>query len=218
MAVFRLILLVTVLGGLALLLVQNWSPVLPLVFLGTQTQSLPLAMWVFFSTAAGAATSLFISILFRLSSYFAASQRQTPPSQPSKTPPVGDRTPPRQPQYSYTPTDKTDDWETSSVSSDWDFEETKQASPSPQNTQPQDSKTYERQQQPKSSYQSGSVYSYSYREPQNSGVGKTESIYDADYRVIIPPYQPPSENQKRDDEEDWGFLDDDDSDNQPSRR
>ncbi len=61
--------------------------------------------------------------------------------------------------------------------------------------QSQDSQTYERQQEPKSSSQSGSVYSYSYREPKNTAVGKTESVYDADYRVIIPPYQPPTTDQ-----------------------
>ena len=47
MAVIRLILLVAVLGGLTLLLVQNWSPALPLVFLGIRTQALPLAIWIF---------------------------------------------------------------------------------------------------------------------------------------------------------------------------
>ncbi len=63
MAVIRLILLVAVLGGLTLLLVQNWSPVLSLVFLGMRTQPLPLAMWILFSTATGAFTSVLISYL-----------------------------------------------------------------------------------------------------------------------------------------------------------
>lgn len=73
---------------------------------------------------------------------------------------------------------------------------------------------YEVRRDPKTSYQSGSVYSYSYREPSDSGVGKTESVYDADYRVIIPPARSlddldgePVSNQVSDDE-DWDFEDD----------
>ncbi|RUR72267.1 LapA family protein [Chlorogloeopsis fritschii PCC 9212] len=224
MAIFRLILLVALLGGLALLLAQNWSPVLPLVFLGMQTKALPLAMWILFSTAAGAATSLAISILFQLSSYFTAPKRQAPSTfKPPKTrtPSGSDRPPTEEPKYTYTspppPQSKStdsnrsnaEDWETSGINDDWDFDETEETSKSPQTTQVRDSYTYEKPQEPQSGYKSGSVYSYNYREPKNSGAGKTESIYDADYRVIVPPYQPPTDNQVDGDEDDWGFLDDD---------
>ena len=46
---------------------------------------------------------------------------------------------------------------------------------------------FEADQSPKSESWSGSVYSYGYRDPENTGVGKTESIYDAEFRVIVPP-------------------------------
>lgn len=46
---------------------------------------------------------------------------------------------------------------------------------------------FETDQSPKSESWSGSVYSYGYRDPENTGVGKTESIYDAEFRVIVPP-------------------------------
>ena len=36
-------------------------------------------------------------------------------------------------------------------------------------------------------------------------MGKSESVYDADYRVITPPYQG---THIAKDEEDWGFEDD----------
>jgi len=52
---------------------------------------------------------------------------------------------------------------------------------------------YEVQQTPKSSYRSGSIYSYSYRDSSDSTAGETEPVDHADYRVIIPPYQPDSE-------------------------
>jgi len=51
-------------------------------------------------------------------------------------------------------------------------------------------KNYEAEQKPKSESWSGSVYSYGYKEPSGSGVGQSESVYDADYRIITPP--PPS--------------------------
>ncbi|BAZ06497.1 hypothetical protein [Calothrix sp. NIES-3974] len=64
---------------------------------------------------------------------------------------------------------------------------------------------------------SDSTYSYNYREPKQTGVGKTESVYDADYRVLVPPFYPKSEQQSPPDnyqennqnnpDDDWGFLD-----------
>ncbi len=218
MPVIRILLLLLVLGGLSLLLAQNWLPVLQLVFLGMRTQALPLAIWILIGVAAGALTSLLITALFKLSNYLAAqdlglrrrgrdvettprssgAQRPDPPSSANPRPPL---------QTNSTPSDASD-WDTDSTQDDedWGFED----DPGPtRNSTSQDNirdhTTYERQQQPKSASQSGSVYSYSYREPKNSGVGKSESVYDADYRVITPPYQGTDIAK---DEEDWGFEDD----------
>ncbi len=220
MAVIRLFLLVGVMGSLTLLLVQNLSPVLPLTFLGMRTQSLPLALWILFSTTAGALTSLLIASLFKLSNYFVGQKRPSPPKSTNSREPI-----PRT-EASPTPASKTesrasnasDDWDLeNSKDDDWDFEESKNvaSTPNSQNTRVNDSKTNERQQESNSSSKSGSVYSYGYQEPKDSGVGKTESVYDADYRVIVPPYQPPTTNQAEDD--DWGFFDDEDSDNKNKR-
>lgn len=223
MAVIRLFLLVAVLGGLTLLLVQNWSPALSLVFLGIRTQPLPLAMWILFSTTAGALTSVLINTLFKLSNYFVKPQRQTPLRSPSASPRTKTTrpeeptprpsSPPPAGKTEYASDEEFDDWETNRNNDDWNFDENPTDAPNPnRQTQPfRDSQTYERQQEPKSSSQSGSVYSYSYREPKNTAVGKTESVYDADYRVIIPPYQPPPTNQADNaDDDDWSFFDDDD--------
>jgi hypothetical protein len=227
MALFRLILLVAIMGGLALLLVQNWSPILPLVFFGMQSKPLPLAIWILFSTAAGAATSLLISGLFQLS-YLAAPQRPTASASKSRRTSASGSRPPRE-KYadSYTspppsaaktssPSNPDDDWDINN-NENWDFEEKSNATTS-RDTEVRDSQSYERRQEPTDSFRSGSSYSYSYREPKNSGVGKTESVYDADYRVIIPPYQPSSddltdednlsEKKNQADEDDWGFLED----------
>lgn len=232
MAVIRLILLVAVLGALTLLLVQNWSPVIALVFLGMRSKPLPLAIWILFSTAAGAFTTVVITILFNLSSYFERQQRSTP-FRSSAKPPRQNQTrseQPKSPRPSDPPPsnsrtdsrmgDTTDDWETGSgLYDDWEFNEKQEEAPTSgtQGTRVQDSNTYERSSEPTSSSKSGSVYSYNYREPKNSGVGKTESVYDADYRVIIPPYQPSPTEKTENEDDDWGFLDEDDVEDDDKR-
>ncbi len=84
---------------------------------------------------------------------------------------------------------------------------------------------YEAKQEPKSQSWAGSVYSYGYRDPNQSGVGQTESVYDADYRVIVPPQeaipQPADEapkNPSAETEDDWGLDEDDEfeEDDRPS--
>jgi hypothetical protein len=202
----QIILLLAILGGLALLLVQNWSPVLPLVFLGLTTSSLPLAVWIVISLAAGGGTSLAIASLFNLANYFAQSK-------PSKKRQV--KQPPRPQKSSNTSTkqptqdnnNSADDWLEAPINDeDWQYEENTQDSENP-NVSTQDSRSYEVNSEPKSSKRQGSVYSYSYREPESSRERKTESVYDADYRVLKPPYKSPNPTQ---DDDDWGFDDEQD--------
>ncbi|MBD2201436.1 LapA family protein [Calothrix sp. FACHB-1219] len=226
MSVIRLILLVVILGGLTLLLTQNWSPEIPLVFLGMRTQPLPLAMWMLLATTAGGLTTLFIMSLIKVSTYFVPEQRQT--RYKSATRPRN-QTAYKQPTPEPAPTNQTekrasdtfDDWNTNNQDDDWNFDDNPQekSASRQQTSEFSEPQTYERQQEPKSSSQSGSVYSYNYREPKNTAVGKTESVYDADYRVIVPPYQPPTTNQANDDEDDWSFFDDDEDfeDDKPRR-
>jgi hypothetical protein len=80
-------------------------------------------------------------------------------------------------------------------------------------------RNYETKQQPQSQSWAGSVYSYGYRDPSKSGVGQTESVYDAEYRVIVPPdgvipqtgdREVPQNNSQ--DEDDWGLSEDDEFD------
>ena len=79
---------------------------------------------------------------------------------------------------------------------------------------------YETEQTPKTESWSGSVYSYGYRDTGEgeSGVGQSESVYDADYRVIVPP--PNTQIQSDDDEEDWEEEDwkEDEPENGPDLR
>ena len=210
----QIILLLAILGGLALLLVQNWSPVLPLVFLGLKTPALPLAVWILISLVAGASTSLAIASLFKLANYFAqpkpTKKRQfTPPPRPQ----------PSSNTYSKQPTQESsnsaDDWlEDSRDDQDWQYEKNTQNLDNT-DSYPQDSRSYEVNNEPKSSKRQGSVYSYSYREPKTSEARKTDSVYDADYRVLQPPYKSP--DPVRDDDDDWGLDDEQDDLRSPKR-
>jgi hypothetical protein len=242
MPVIRLILLVTILGGLTLLLAYNWSPVLSLKFFGMATQALPLAMWILFSTAAGAATTVFISALFGFSNYFG---KKTQPNR-VKSASASQRNQTSRPEEStgsYANSssrdsanlrddkrnrinqelddeyENDDDWDMNRNTDDWDFESQEETPPQKTKQRVRDNDNYEPPQQPKNTSQSSSTYSYSYQEPKGSSVGKTESIYDADYRVIIPPYasspaeaptklQHEGENEQNQDD-DWGIFDED---------
>lgn len=170
---------------------QNWSPVLPLVFLGAKTQALPLAIWILLSVAAGAVTALFITGLFKLANYFTRSpsprRKAPPPSRSSAQRQAHNAAasrPATKPAPDSTPRNLANDWisDSSTNDDDWGFEEDTDKT---QSNSPNDVSSA-----PKSNYQAGSS-SYSYQEPSNSGVGKTESVYDADYRVIKPPYSQP---------------------------
>jgi uncharacterized integral membrane protein len=97
--------------------------------------------------------------------------------------------------------DSIDDWD-AEASDDWDVDEPSDTPRDEPRDEPRDGRAaasrvrtdYEAKQEPKTASRSGSVYSYSYREPKDSGVGKAESVVgkpvvDADYRVIVPPYR-----------------------------
>ena len=186
----RLTISLVLLGGLILLFIQNLSPVLPLVFLGMRTYPLPLAFWILISTATGALTSVLMNNLVKLAnnpgkrSQAAGTTRPQARTSSREVPPPPRNTPPTSSSSTgssrYEPVD---DWGTHRNLDDWD-----------EVAQPET----------KSSSTSGSGYSYGYPNPENTSVGKTESVYDADYRVIIPPYVPPTEESP--DEDDWDFF------------
>ncbi|MEM6752998.1 MAG: LapA family protein [Cyanobacteria bacterium P01_C01_bin.38] len=220
MTIIRLILLVAVLGGLMLLLAQNWSPAIPLVFLGSRTQPLSLAVWMLLSTAAGALTSLLISSLVQLSSRGNRQQPQ-PSYKPSDSPRFNKRTPkekppqekefkqristppPASPQPSNVEDTYDDDWDLDrNVNDDWDsqereyFEEKEYIPNNPRSnyTKIQDDRDYEEFPESVNDYDSAAGdYTYDKSDlKDDSRDEKTESVYDADYRVIVPPISEPT--------------------------
>ncbi|MCU0565996.1 MAG: hypothetical protein MUF49_05295 [Oculatellaceae cyanobacterium Prado106] len=303
MAIARFFLPLLILLSLGLLVWQNWSPSMPLVVLGLQTQALPLALWIGGAIAAGAATTLVVSALFGLSRFSAVRRssatgakrptnarvtegRQRPWTnwgaerdrpQPINTPSgrSADRiNPPSnntrfQDDWEASPREEWDDWEDPQTAHQTPHQTPSRSSQRPPQTEvrdrldedwenwegfdenlPQDrvrSSTEERRaprrtdfetrREPVTRQQSGSVYSYSYKDPdsprdkpesskQSGQPSDPQEVYDADFRVIVPPYQsdyqpdyqpdyqaepaPPPSNPSinADDDEDWGFDDD----------
>jgi hypothetical protein len=211
MAITRLIILLTVFLGLILLLVQNLSPSLPIVFVGMRTLPLPLALWILLSITAGILTSLIITGLLKFATSLSPQEQQAIPKSIPTPPRVRQNTPP--PKSPPPPVnqvdDEFDDWDTNRNQDDWNDED---------NSKPVEETSSSQQ---SSNSRRSSVYSYSSQEPKNTAVGKTESVYDADYRVIVPPYQESSKNQVTDDD-DWDFFEDDDfeddDENKPQKR
>lgn len=218
----RLVLLLIVLGGLTLFALQNLSPAISLVFLGLTLPTLPLAVWILIAIAAGFFTSLLMGALFQLSHYLSEKSlrsriRTLEAELASARQPRAKTEPASSTSYSYTGASSS--YKQAASTTDNDFEDEADEEPGVSNQT-----VYERPQEPKTQFQSGSVYSYSYREDTNTGVGKTEDVYDAEYRVITPPYQPPNpvESQwkspsNEEDDEDWGFDDDDEFDDETPR-
>jgi len=229
----RIVVLLVILGGLTLFALQNAAP-LNLVFLGIKTQALPLGFWILAAVAAGFLTSLAIAwllqifnsfsnarLLSRLSELEAEKARKEQQSRENAS---------SYPSYSYSSaTENSSASESASTSSakneKWENEQEEEDSnyvdSQPNATERVSDRNYEVKKEPTSSYRSGSVYSYGYKNPSNSGVGRRESVVDAEYRVITPPYRPlepeepkPSQqsNKKIVDDDDWGFDDDDDFD------
>lgn len=236
MPVNRIVLLCVVGGGLTVFVLSNLSaPVLPLVFLGMQTTALPLTLWIGFAIALGVFTSFVLQLLSSLPRRGPRSNSVSPESpdeyQESETEFEQEELEAEEPQTDSTPPESAysasgSDWE-ERVAPDWDFDGTSTASstddefewdeyesePEQESSEPieRDRPDEDVTQEPRRPDPNNSVYSYSYRESKKSqsGIGKTDAVYDANYRVITPPYRQPSPPEdyldEDEDEEDWGF-------------
>ena len=268
----RNLILLIILGLLTAMVVQNLSPSLSLVFLGTRSRPLPLSLWIFLSFLLGIITAFLIARLFHLSNYLTEQETEDQPeahkigqerksqstriqtpretvyqssfTNPEESSPKTVITPPSSVEKDTSKNASTtkdspvspsnqeeDDWsenesstQSSAIDDNWETEEPLTPS-TPKTNLNQPRKDYEVKQEPKTKSWSGSSYSFGYRDGENSGVGKSESVYDADYRVIIPPFrQPPlrendetSDSLKGNNDEDWG-LDFDDEDKPPHQK
>ncbi len=212
----RLLILMLMLGGAIVFVVQN-QELVSLVFFGRdQTLQLPIAVWILLFSAAGALTSLFLQFL-NFQRRATPKRRYAPEPEPYSPRPHRQETTQERdrpsdarqapiPKPAPTPAAESD-WETTGEKGDWNTEEsTAKGENFDRSLKEDESKTFEVQQEPKTASRSGSVYSYGYREPKDKGVGKTEQVYDANYRVITPPYRQNAEQQTDEDESDQDWI------------
>ena len=216
MARMRIFLLAVVVAVLIIFTVQNWLPVLPLVFFGSQTTALPLAIWMVIFMAAGALTSVALQLINYVPSRIASGEEfsRPDPELPPRNPPENSL---EKEEKVYTTGRSKSDWEKpqnpdweAQPEDDWDIEE-----PPEEATRPRinfnlekPARDYEVRRQPTTKEQSGSVYSYGYRQPEDTGVGKPEQVYDANYRLIRPPLRKEDTSPVEEKEEDWGLDED----------
>src|SRR6478672_10100610 len=168
MPLIRIVLLLVIFGGLALLVLQNLLPV-PLVFLGTTTPTLPVGIWIVSAIALGILISSCLqgfSYLQRRSLQARIRQLEAEPT-PSSASSSQSR---ERSETRYTPpaqepplNDNLSDWEVEESDDDEDWEIDDAPEPESRNDAGNQQTSYEVRQEPKSSAQSGSVYSYSYR-------------------------------------------------------
>ena len=217
----KIILLGLVISILVLFTIQNGLEPLSLIFFGSATIELPRAIWMAIFIAAGALTSLAIQLLHAIPVQ-ASSRERLRRSPPELSEPEFNRRDSRFEARKKSSEPKSD-WETPS-NPDWGSQEERNdvwkiEEPPKESTQTSirfdkkeretDSSNYEINREPTSSSRSGSVYSYGYQEPEDSGVGKQEKVYDAQYRMIRPPLRQPNQEQDNNgEEEDWGLDED----------
>jgi len=168
------------LAGLAGLGLQNLSPAIPLVFLGLRSQPIPLTFLLLGAIAAGVVTGLVILSLLTFANYLAQRQLRSRVREREATGRSSPRTASASRQASY--------YQTESDSEPIDASGFRSSEAAPQ---------------PQTSYQSGTTYSYGYRDTNQSGVGRRESVFDAEYREVTPSSQPLSQNEDGDDDWDW---------------
>ncbi len=188
----KLLPLLLLLAILIIFFGQNLQAV-SLVFLGSYTTpQLPLALWIILFTGAGLLTSLLLQNLNYLSKPREKAKKQVEKKQslrdkfrPSKQKPA-----PR--------TYRDSDWE-EEEEDEWNIEEPPTEPTVLPRNPPQERKledktpSIEAEKQPKSTVQSNSTYSYSYRKSNSEGnslnkeSNSRDDVYDANYRVIIPP-------------------------------
>ncbi|MFB2895300.1 lipopolysaccharide assembly LapA domain-containing protein [Aerosakkonemataceae cyanobacterium BLCC-F50] len=236
----RIVLLLMALGGLTVFALQNTKSV-RLRFLGMTTQALPLGFWILAAVVAGILTALIVAWLLQLINSWGNAKlrsriRQLEAEKRSYQGQSRESASSTSQSYSYSAASSSSasaagaSSNVSDSDEQWEEEDEEEGdnygSSGSSVAGDVSDRNYEAKQEPTSSYRSGSVYSYGYRNPSDSAVGKTESVYDAEYRVITPPYrsieteeekedntpEPSPSNQQNNNDDDWGFVDDDDWD------
>jgi len=182
MSLIRALLLLVILAGLAGLGLQNLSPEIPLVFLGLRSQPIPLTFLLLGAIAAGVVTGLVVLSLVAFSNYLTQRQLRSRVRELETTARSSPRAASTRAQANYYQTEMDSQ---------------------PEPVDASGFRSSEAEPQPKTSDQSGTTYSYGYRDANQSGVGRRESIFDAEYREVTPPSGGRDQDWDDDDAFDW---------------
>ncbi|MDJ1179280.1 hypothetical protein PJF56_10425 [Roseofilum sp. BLCC_M91] len=208
--------LLGVLGVSLLVVAQNLTPLMSVVFLGGQLPSLPLGIWLFIAFTLGLISSRLITIILQSStsvreyreyideleppSTRKANVTSNPVTERSRSEPSRSERTPRKNIFS-----KSQDSVDSSVDSEDDWEAEPPKPPQEWEEEPSNPVTWGHGEQ-----ESQNTYRSSPNPPERPTEKPKDTVYDADYRVIIPPYgssppspSPPPAPKQEQDTTDW---------------
>ena len=193
----RTFILFLALAVATIFVVQNLQPVALIFFNAQLAIQLPISIWAILAIAAGMFTSFLLQLLTQTKSQANPTVITASPPPPKTAPPKFSHQPPPSPEDSFLRDRKRGLKE----------QEPELNTPG-ENKTDQNHEPYEVQRPPQKSSQSGSVYSYTYKEGKSDKKGRIEDVYDADYRLLTPPYnQKPEESassqESEDDNDDW---------------
>lgn len=193
MSKFSIVTVLVIVGGLALFVLQNSSVSLNLVFLGMSTLALPLGVWISIAVGTGFAIGAAIALLFNWSNYLQAGEPRRRQQANRSTVNYSSRKPSENWQKTGEyPRDSKDNIDNSlpedspilktNIASDPGHLEEEEVSPSSEASSKRSTRHYPERSD-----------SFSASESDNSnnlGVGRIENVYEANYRVIVPPKAP----------------------------
>lgn len=199
---FKLLIIVFFLGSLAIFILQNTQSV-SLVLFGFTIATLPVGIAILLSISAGILTSLLLQIINQ------SRTRKYPQIYPEPSKKNFPNYPPSNPSKNKVRPDSRSSFKPEINSEQKNDNYDKQNLKNSPTTQIQDNITKsvsdtENVENKENPPKKDTIYSYSYPENKPKEVNKTDNVYDANYRVIVPPYQP-NEDQSlnNENEEDW---------------
>ncbi len=194
-------LLVGLFVGLIAITLQNQSPALSVVFLGMRSQPLPLGIWIIGAIIWGILVGLTLLFILNLNNQIP----QSPP-RPRTARQEGNHRPAQSTDWE---TSANNDWGNSD--SDWESQPTRsQKTTVASGPVTDESRSIDEQRYARAGETAPpSTYSRSASDPDFFGQsGQRESVFDAEYRMVNPPGQEPSQNREWDEFEDDFFEQD----------
>lgn len=180
MALIRMVLLLVIVEGVAILVIQNFAPSLPLVIFGSTTISLPVSAWMLIFALGGLLTGSLVQLL----RYSSGSQEKIWEEEP------------RKPQRNYVKREREEPLDELDEEEEWNIEEP----PLRKDYTSGDSSSPVKEEKPKSPPSQSSETSNKSSSTDNSREVNKNGVYDANFRILKPPYGKGNEESDKDGE------------------